>query len=62
MRHVSGLCGDRAGGAGLRFVIVAALVAMPLLYPSKTLALIDKAQASWEHVWTIDGLSGQAST
>lgn len=58
MRRIACLRNDCAGGAGARFVIIVALVAMPVLYPSKTLSMIDHAQASWEHVWTIDGLSG----
>jgi len=58
MRCISSLRRDQKGGAGKKFVILAALAAYPALYPSKTLALIDRAQSSWEHVWTIDGLSG----
>lgn len=58
MRCISSLRRDQTGGAGFKFVVTAALVAMPLLYPTRTLALLDRAQSSWEHLWTIEGLSG----
>ena len=48
---------DTRGGAGVKFLIMAALVAMPALYPGKTVRVLKSAHSSWEQLWIIEGLS-----
>ena len=59
MRGLAELVHDGCGGAGMKFVLVVALVSMPVLYPRKTLGVLKGAQASWEHLWTIEGMAGR---
>jgi len=59
MHGIGELKRDEHGGAGAKFLLVVALVAMPLLYPAKTGQVLRNAQAGWERIWTIDGLAGK---
>ncbi|HEV7661264.1 MAG TPA: hypothetical protein VGO55_15605 [Allosphingosinicella sp.] len=61
MRNLSEMKRDQRGGAGAKFLLIAALVAMPVLYPTKTGNVLRSAQSGWEQVWTIDGLAGKGA-